>query len=211
MISVKLAFNEIIIGTILFDSPLVFWNQGVPRHDTSQRANPATHGNSKQERIFAGKPAKSLTAKNITIFFNHVMILGIPTGRSLFLGQVLPLVGKMHNLIQELGQLDGRKRFAASIDKRGDPIFVRLGMDRFSIPSQGIQPTRRSGGFFHVELVGIENIGQIDLAVLARTDHGLWIQGTNDLLGFCQFFFRDQIRLVEQNHIGKFDLCHHED
>ena len=73
--------------------------------------------------------------------------------------------------------------------------------------------TDPSGGGSHlveVEHTGVQNLVEIDVAVVALDNLGLRLQGTDDLLDASAFRFGDFGSLVQQDDIAELNLLNHE-
>ncbi len=70
-------------------------------------------------------------------------------------------------------------------------------------------PRSRGGSFLEVEQMGVQQICQFHIAVVAGNDAGGGLQGADYFLGMFQFFAAHLARLVQQDDVAELNLLDH--
>mmetsp|Transcript_10741 Transcript_10741/g.25837 ORF Transcript_10741/g.25837 Transcript_10741/m.25837 type:complete len:321 (-) Transcript_10741:1727-2689(-) len=210
----ELAEDDVVVVRPLLDAPLLLRDEGVPRHDGVERPDPARLGEPDDEAVVLGEPAEALGAQYVPVPLEHPLVLGVlPVDvPSLLLGELGPLGGEVQESVDEDGDPAGVEGNTGPVDERVDAVLVRLAVGVVGILAdlpELLDPSRGLPGLADVEDARVEDLPQVDLAVLRGEDLRLAVERSDAPLRLLDLLLRvHQVGLVEEDDVRELDLLH---
>ncbi len=112
----------------------------------------------------------------------------------------------------EAAEVEGQ---TAAVDKGLNAILQRLTallvfQTLVIVVLHGLNPSCRRGNLVEVEEMGVEDLVEVDVAIVAGHDESLRLYLLDDCREVCEVVGRDLRCLVEQDDVAEFDLLDHE-